>query len=268
MIQVTLQWASRRKDARTPVLSIACALAALAAGAIPANAQFACSPATLSAGAEFHLTSVARFGSTQPAGAAVEAFIAARSPRRLTVSNWTASDILVRLPVDIPDGVYAVRITTPAGLPQQNPSCVTVRTLVPAPLRPRTAVTGTVAARLDYAIDADLLCPGPTKITLWGSNFTPGTESSSHIGWPGVRLIGGSASGWVSGKTMVELGAARDAFPLLPRPIRPQLVIQDAGTMYFTVSQCVLLFPGLKARIWFPDGTKSEWQRVRTDFDR
>jgi hypothetical protein len=67
---------------------------------------------------------------------------------------------------------------------------------------------------------------------------------------------------------MVELGAARDAFPLLRRPIRPQLVIQDAGTMYFTVSQCVLLFPGLKARIWLPDGTKSEWQRVRTDWDR
>jgi len=265
MIQITLPWASRRKDARARALSIAVALAAIAAGATPANAQFACSPATVSAGAEFHLTSGARFGSTQPAGAAVEAFAAAGSPRRLTIRSWTASDVLVRLPVDMPDGAYGVRVTTPAGLPQQNPSCVTVRTLVPA-LRPRTAVPGTVAARLNYALDADMLCPGPTRITLWGSNFTPGTESSSHIGWPGERLLG--LSGWTSGKTMVELGAARDAFPLLLRPIRPQLVIQDAGTMYFTVSQCVLLFPGLKARIWFPDGTKSDWQRVRTDWDR
>lgn len=251
---------------RNPALSIAVALAALAAGAIPANAQFACSPATVSAGAEFHLTSGARFGSTQPAGVTVEVFAAAGAPRRLTIRNWTSSDVLVRMPADIPGGAYGVRITTPSGPPQQNPSCVTVRTLVSAPLRPRTAVTGTVAARLDTAIDADLLCPGPTKITLWGSNFTPGTESSSHIGWPGERFVG--SSGWVSGKTMVELGAARDAFPLLLRPIRPQLVIQDAGTMYFTVSQCVLLFPGLKARIWFPDGTKSDWQRVRTDWDR
>ncbi|MHB8835082.1 MAG: hypothetical protein ACYC9Y_05160 [Candidatus Methylomirabilia bacterium] len=252
---------------RTFVLSIAVALAALAGGASTASAQFSCSPATVSAGAEFHLTSAARFGSTQPAGVAVEAFAGAGSPLRLTIRNWMSSDVLVRLPAGMPNGVYGVRITTPAGPPQQNPSCVTVRTLVPAPLRPRTAGTGAVAARLDTAIDADLLCPGPTKITLWGSNFTPGTESSQHLGWPTERLIGGTASAWISGKTMVELGAARDAFPLLVRPIRPQLVIQDAGTMYFTVSQCVLLFPGLKARIWFPDGTKSEWQRVRTDWD-
>lgn len=249
------------------VLTIAVALAALAAGASPANAQFACSPATVPAGAEFHLTSGSRFGSTQPAGVAVEAFAGAGSPRRLTIRNWTSSDVLVRLPVDIPNGVYGVRITTPTGPPQQNPSCVTVRTLASAPLRPRTAVAGAVAAKLDTAIDADVLCPGPTKITLWGSNFTPGTESSRHLGWPTERLIGGASSVWISGKTMVELGAARDAFPLLVRPIRPQLVIQDAGTMYFTVSQCVLLFPGLKARIWFPDGTKSDWQRVRTDWD-
>jgi hypothetical protein len=245
----------------------AVAFTALVAGSTPANAQFACSPPTVTSGAEFHLTSTAKFGATRPAGVAVEVFAGAGAPRGLTILNWAASDVLVRLPGDIPPGPYGVRITTPAGTPQQNPSCVTVRAVVSAPIRPTTAAAGTVVATLTGAVDGDPPCTGTTMITLWGSHFRPGTESVRHIGWPGETLVLVGAPAWASGKTVVELGGTRGAYPPVRPTASPRLVILDQGTMQLTLDRCILLWPGLKARIWFPDGTKSAWQPVRTAWD-
>jgi hypothetical protein len=233
----------------------AIAAAALFLGSAAAPAQLTCTPSRLLAGAELRIGSPGAFGVSpsgevrltyrNTAGGSATAFTGPRS--------WSAREVAFLLPAGLADGVYEVVLSSPAGA-LRNPSCFTVGpAFVAAPLAPRTVVAGVVRT-LDMAVDGDLPWEGDTKITLWGKNFQPGTEAS---GPP-----------WTAGKTWVELSGDGRPYPPTTRTFAPpRIVIRDAGTIEYTTTKYVLLIPGLKARVWFPDGTKSAWQYVRTDWD-
>jgi hypothetical protein len=238
--------------------------AVVAAGLVAggeARAQLSCTPAHLRAGAEIRIGSPGAFGGSpsadvvltyrNTAGGTAARFGAPRS--------WNTREVAFLLPSDVATGVYEVVLSSPAGA-LRNPSCFTVDPpLVVAPIAPRTVIVASVLRSLDEAVDGDLPCTGDTMITLWGKNFQPGTEGG----------VINPAANWVAGKTMVELGGGVP-YPPPTRPLfsPPRIAIRNAGTIEYTISRCILLMPGLKARVWFPDGTKSAWKTVRTDWNR
>jgi hypothetical protein len=241
----------------TPRALVLLAAAALAV-APGAEAQFACSPTRLSAGAQLHLTSAGTFGASMPARFTATAANDRGVSTPLSILSWAASDVTVRVPAGLAPGAYAVVLAAPGAPPQRQPACFTVvPALVAAPLAPRTVSAGVVLSTLDMAVDGDLPCSGDTKITLWGKHFRAGTEARAEA--PG---------GWISGRTAVELGGEGRPYPVIARTwAPPRLVVRDPGTIEVTLSRCILLVPGLKVRLWFPDGTKSAWQTVRTEWN-
>jgi hypothetical protein len=224
--------------------------------AADARAQLTCAPARLRAGFELRIDSPGAFGASPSAGVVLTYRNTAGGTATPfgAAHSWSAGEVSFLLPVGFPTGTYEVVLSSPAGAALRNPACFTVDpALVAAPLARRTVVAGG-AHTLDMAVDGDLPWDGDTKITLWGKNFQPGTEAS---GPP-----------WTAGKTWVELSGDGRPYPPTTRTFAPpRIVIRDAGTIEVTVSKYILLIPGLKARVWFPDGTKSAWQYVRTDWD-
>lgn len=234
--------------------------AVLLLGSVGARAQLTCTPAHLRAGSELRIGSPGAFGGApsadvvltyrRTAGGAAARF---GSPR-----SWSTREVAFLLPPDLAAGTYEVVLSSPAGA-LRNPSCFTVDpVIVAAPLAPRTAVAGVVVPTLDGAIDGDWPCPGTTTINLTGKRLSPGTEAA-----------GVYSSSWSPGKTAIEIGAEGPVsyFPPLRPSAAPRLVIRDAGHMELTVSRCMLLIRGLKVRAWFPDGTKSVWQSVWTEWN-
>jgi hypothetical protein len=236
--------------------------AVLLVGSAAARAQLACSPAHLAGGGELRVTSPGAFGVSPSSDVTLtyrNTTAGGPAVRFPTTRAWSASAITFLFAVDaLAPGAYEVVLSSPAGA-LRNPTCFTVD----PPLRAITSIRGPAAssiptATLDIVVDGDWPCDGETKITLWGTRFTPGTEAG-----------GLDASAWRSGKTMVEIGyegAASAGMPPTAIAIA-RLAIRDAGTMEFTVSRCLLMLPRLKVRVWFPDGTKSAWQYVRTAWD-
>ena len=107
--------------------------------------------------------------------------------------SWSASAVAFLLPTDLPDGAYAVGLSSPGGA-LRNASCFTIGPPLVAVTTIRGPVVGVVLATLDTVVDGDLPCTGDTMMTLWGKRFTPGTEAT-----------GIPSSAWMVGKTMVEL---------------------------------------------------------------
>jgi hypothetical protein len=228
--------------------------AGLAAGG-EARAQLTCAPNRLLAGAEIRIGSPGAFGGS-PSAEVVLTYrnTAGGGPARFgPARSWSSREVAFVLPAGLANGVYEVVLSSPAGA-LRNPACFTIGPpLVAAPLAPRTVVAGMVQS-LDMAVDGDLPWIGDTTITLWGKNFQPGTEAPARP--------------WTPGKTWVELSGDGRPYPPTSRTFAPpRIVIRDPGTIVYTVTKYVLLIPGLKARVWFPDGSKSAWHYVKTDWD-
>jgi len=243
------------------------ALSVLAAGLLAggeARAQLACTPGNLThGGGELRITSPGAFGGSPSAevvltyrnttaGGTAVGFPGSRT--------WSASAVTYLFATGaLRPGTYEVVVSSPAGA-LRNPSCFTVD----APLTAITTIRGPSAgsipsATLDIVVDGDWPCDGLTKITLWGHGFTPGTEGT------GINPV----RDWTSGKTMVEISAEGRPSAGMPPDAGAggRIVVRDPGTIEFTVSKCLLMLPGLKARVWLPDGTKTAWQQVRTAWD-
>jgi hypothetical protein len=234
--------------------------ALLAAGLVAggeARAQLTCTPNRLRAGEEIRIGSPGAFGGAPSAEVTLSYSNATGSINRHFGSPraWSTREVAFLLPSNLPDGVYGVTLSSPAGA-LRNPTCFTIG----PPLVGVTTIrgpAGVALATLDTVVDGDWPCTGETMIRLWGKRFTPGTEAA------GVPSLA-----WTAGKTMVEFAGDARPFPLLRDPgIAPRMSIRDAGTIEYTTSRCILLLPGLKARIWFPDGTKSAWQYVMTEWN-
>lgn len=237
--------------------------AVLAAGLVAggeARAQLTCTPNRLRAGEELRIGSPGAFGGTPSADITISYSNTAGTINRHFGSprSWSASAVAFLLPTDLPDGAYGVVLSSPGGA-LRNPTCFTIGPPLVAVTTIRGPVAGITLATLDTVVDGDLPCTGDTMITLWGKNFQPGTEAAA---------AGPPATSWTVGKTMVELAGEGRPYPPLTRPFSPpRIAIRNAGTIEYTISRCILLMPGLKARVWFPNGTKSAWQHVNTEWD-
>jgi hypothetical protein len=242
-------------------LTLSSVTAALLVGAAPrAEAQLVCSPATVSAGADLHLTSAGRFGASMPAGLTVAAVNAGGTSTPLAVRSWTASNVTVQLPAGLSPGSYAVLLSTPAGPPQRQAACFTVTpTIVAAPLAPRSVVAGVVLPSLSRAEMNVYPCARDIVIRMTGTGFTPG---SGYAAPNHYRLELERA--WSSGLTMVE--TATDATG--PDPYFNSFIENVAVTSPTHLEArmslgCFGENAGARLRIWFPDGTKSAWVRLQ-----
>ena len=260
-ISFLLPHRERRQPARrrSPMNARVLAAAALLLGSAAARAQLTCTPTHLRAGSELRIGSPGAFGGSpsadvvltyrRTAGGAAARF---GSPR-----SWSTREVAFLLPSDLATGTYEVVLSSPAGA-LRNPSCFTIDPVIVAAPVERVVVGGVAHPTLDGAIDGDLPCPGTTTINLSGKRLSPGTEAA-----------GVYSSDWSPGKTAIEIGGEGPVAPLPPSrpPGAPRLVIRDATHMELTVSRCMLLIRGLKVRAWFPDGTKSAWQTVWTEWN-
>jgi hypothetical protein len=229
--------------------------------AADARAQLTCTPARLAAGAEIRIGSPGAFGGAPSAEVSLTyRNTAGGSPASFgPARSWTSREVAFVLPAGLANGVYEVVLSSPAGA-LRNPACFTVG----PPLIAITTIRGPVAASiasatLDIVVDGDWPCDGLTKITLWGHGFAPGTEGT------GINPV----RDWRSGRTMVEIAAEGRPSAGMPPDAGAgaRIVVRDPGTIEFTVSKCLLMLPGLKVRVWLPDGTKTAWQHVRTAWD-
>ena len=235
-------------------------VAALLLGSAAAPAQLTCTPSRLLAGAELRIGSPGAFGGS-PSSDVVLTYRRATggSPVRFGAPrSWSAREVAFLLPAGLADGVYEVLLSSPAGA-LRNAACFTIGPPLVAITTIRGPVPGIALPTLDIVVDGDWPCDGETKITLWGKLFTPGTEGT------GINPV----RDWRAGRTMVEISAEGRPSAGMPPSAGAggRIVIRDPGTIEFTVSKCLLMLPGLKVRVWLPDGNKTAWQQVRTAWD-
>src|ERR1700682_5724971 len=190
--------------------------ALLAAGLLAGgevHAQLTCTPNRLRAGEEIRIGSPGAFGGAPSAEVTLSYRNTAGTINRGFGSPraWSAREVAFLLPGDLPDGVYGVTLSSPAGA-LRNASCFTVGPPLVAVSTIRGSVPGVVLPTLDTIVDGDLPCTGETTMTLWGKNFQPGTEAAS---------LESPATSWTAGKTMVELAGEGRPYPPLTRPFPP-----------------------------------------------
>src|SRR5712692_5724057 len=135
-------------------------------------AQLTCNPNRLRAGEEIRIGSPGAFGGAPSADVTLSYRNAAGSINRHFGSPraWSTREVAFLLPSDLPDGVYGVTLSSPAGA-LRNPSCFTVGPPLVAVTTIRGPVAGIVLPTLDTIVDGDLPCTGETRMTLWGKNF-------------------------------------------------------------------------------------------------
>ena len=239
---------------RSPPTTVLLLGFALAAGpAQRAASQLTCTPAHLTGGGELRITSPGAFGAS-PSGDVVLTYrntTAGGSPARFPATRaWSASAVTFLFAVDVLTvGTYEVVLSSPAGA-LRNPACFRVDPALTAITTIRGSVPGVAHPTLTLARDTENLCFVPTTITLLGTRFSPGTEQPPPAG-------GFTDTSWIAGKTLAEVadesGATRGG---------ARLLIRSDNLIEATTSQCVRFWTNAKIRLWFPDGSRSAWQRI------
>ena len=236
----------------------------------PADAQNACIP-TVVAPPEpgFKLVPVhagldprTGFGPSPPPGANIQLRnTATGAVTRLPWSTWEWDRIVLPVPGTVPNGTYDVTLNEATGSTHHAyvfPNCVAVN-------RPDFhALVGEPVAvarpSLSLAQTPDQVCDRTATIRLTGIGFTPGTEQPVAGSWRGEPASFEPMSRrWHRGATMVELGTddprGADFYTAWIQSLR----IYNARTMELTIQICYILENGVKARIWFHDGSQRPW---------
>ncbi|HTS03804.1 MAG TPA: hypothetical protein VMN04_14880 [Thermoanaerobaculia bacterium] len=243
-------------------LALASILAAGLLAGGEARAQLTCTPNRLLAGAELRIESPGAFGAS-PSSDVVLTYRKATggSPASFGAPrSWSAREVAFLLPAGLADGVYEVALTSPAGA-LRNPSCFTIGPPLVAVTTIRGPEPGIVhpTARLASASFNPCARPVFQALVISGTGFAPGTEDINPF--------------WAAGRTYVQAKTDDDPpsagpygdVPTLrwmhsvPRIVSPTRIEIDALT-------CFPLQRGAAVRVWFPDGTKSDWLSVRPPF--
>jgi hypothetical protein len=233
------------------------AAAVLLFGSAAAHAQLTCTPNRLLAGAEIRIGSPGAFGGSPSAevvltykratGGSPVGFGAPRS--------WSAREVAFLLPAGLADGVYEVVLASPAGA-LRNPSCFTIG----PPLVAITTIRGPVAGLVPPAArnaDAALNpCAHPAfqTLTISGERFTPGSETHGAFWAAGLT--------WVEAKTDDDPPSTGTHDTPTYRWMHTVPRVVSATRIEIDMKTCFPLQRGAKVRVWFPDGTKSDWLAV------
>lgn len=110
------------------------------------------------------------------------------------------------------------------------------------------------------SVEAPQVCRDTLRFRFTGTLFSPGTEVAPHPGRPASRT-------WCPGLTVVE--TASQFVPSGPGPQeedpaeaygqRMTARIKSANLIEGEVDLCFPLHNGAKVRLWFPDGSRSDW---------
>jgi hypothetical protein len=239
-------------------LAAAAAAAALAATPVLADDTFTCVPDKVSAGQQVAIKFPGHPG-IFGGGAGGNSWVAYRAggvSGRFKIKSWGPDGVEIVTPKSISPGPVAVDVVAEGHhLPAPATACfqiVVAGALVRGPAAP------VAKQALTRVTTLDVQCGRDAKITLTGTRFTPRSEeppwgSGRHIFFMPM------ASRWHIGATMVELAENDPAGGEFWTAYISGLRIESSTRMDLTVNECFLGKAGAKARIWFPDGTKSAW---------
>jgi len=108
-----------------------------------------------------------------------------------------------------------------------------------------------------YSVIAPDVCHDTVRLRLSGIQFVPGTEVPTHPGRPASRT-------WRPGLTVVETGETASD-PAEPHGQGMAVRIRSTTLIEVEVDLCFVLRYDAMVRIWFPDGSKSEWSPLRIE---
>jgi hypothetical protein len=249
-------------------LAALAAAAALAATPALADDTFTCVPDKVAAGQQVAIKTVHHpglFGSGPGPTSWVEYQVGTRTGR-LPVVSWTPNRIIVSTPTGIGPGPVKVSVVVGgSAIEGPQPGCFGIPAVV-APLR---GIAAPVVRQALTRVEArDWPCNRNMTITLGGTGFSPGTEQPTWGGRRDSRRVP-MEDRWRTRTTMVELGVgndegAADYWTSFVSGVR----INSSTSMDVRVSQCFVTEADAKARIWFPDGSKSDWVYLMTPIGR
>jgi hypothetical protein len=242
-------------------LAAAAAAAALAATPALADDTFTCVPDKVSAGQQVAIKFPGHPG-IFGGGAGGNSWVAYRArgvSGRLKIRSWGADGVEVVTPKSMAPGPVGVDVVA-AGHHLPGPAGACFQIVVAG-----ASIRGPAAPVAHQALTRVTTLDGPcyrdARITLTGTRFIPRSEeppwgSGRHISFMPM------ASRWHIGATMVELADDDPAGDEFWTAYISGLRIRSSTMMELTVGECFVTAPGARARIWFPDGTKSAWVKL------